>query len=207
MERTVRSDAWTEEQDHLLAEVILRYIREGSSQLAAFEELSERIGRTASAIGFRWNATVRHDYKAAIDIAKKQRIQLKADRRGKRQRTSSRVTSITSPIQQQEKDSSLANDSIQFSDVINFLKDQNRKMKELSILNQELSLENKHVKSENDKLKKENRSVQTISDDYKDLLKILDRARRLEFLVEETDKEPSRSKFKMDSNGNLEKIG
>lgn len=55
----VRQDAWSEEDDLILAEVTLRQIREGGTQLAAFEEVGERIGRTAAACGFRWNSFVR----------------------------------------------------------------------------------------------------------------------------------------------------
>ncbi|MGV2794539.1 RsfA family transcriptional regulator, partial [Clostridium perfringens] len=69
----VRQDAWSAEDDLILAEVTLRHIREGSTQLTAFEEVGERIGRTAAACGFRWNSCVRKKYEAAISIAKAQR--------------------------------------------------------------------------------------------------------------------------------------
>jgi hypothetical protein len=36
---SVRQDAWKQDEDLLLAEVVLRYIREGGAQLAAFEEV------------------------------------------------------------------------------------------------------------------------------------------------------------------------
>lgn len=55
----VRQDAWSTEDDLILAEVTLRHIREGSTQLAAFEEVGEKIGRTSAACGFRWNSCVR----------------------------------------------------------------------------------------------------------------------------------------------------
>ena len=55
----VRQDAWSTEDDLILAEVTLRHIREGSTQLAAFEEVGEKIGRTSAACGFRWNSYVR----------------------------------------------------------------------------------------------------------------------------------------------------
>jgi prespore-specific regulator len=73
-----RQDAWSEDDDLLLAEVILRHIREGSTQLAAFEEVGYKLGRTPAACGFRWNSTVRKKYESSIQIAKAQRQQLKA---------------------------------------------------------------------------------------------------------------------------------
>ena len=69
----VRQDAWTEEDDLLLAETVLRHVREGSTQLNAFEEVGDKLNRTSAACGFRWNAVVRHNYDKALSLAKKQR--------------------------------------------------------------------------------------------------------------------------------------
>lgn len=71
----VRQDAWTEENDLLLAETVLRHVREGSTQLNAFEEVGDQLDRTSAACGFRWNAVVRHQYEKALQLAKKQRKQ------------------------------------------------------------------------------------------------------------------------------------
>lgn len=65
---------WTDEDDILLAEIILRHIREGSFQLKALEEASKRMNRTSAACGFRWNAEVRKHYRDAIYEAKRKRI-------------------------------------------------------------------------------------------------------------------------------------
>jgi prespore-specific regulator len=73
-----RQDAWSEDDDLLLAEVTLRHIREGGTQLSAFEEVGYRLGRTAAACGFRWNSLVRKKYESAIQIAKAQRQQRKS---------------------------------------------------------------------------------------------------------------------------------
>ena len=70
-----RQDAWSEENDLLLAETVLRHVREGSTQLNAFEEVGDKLNRTSAACGFRWNAVVRHDYEKALSLAKKQRKQ------------------------------------------------------------------------------------------------------------------------------------
>ena len=71
----VRQDAWTEEDDLLLAETVLRHVREASTQLNAFEEVGDKLNRTSAACGFRWNAVVRHTYEKALQLAKKQRKQ------------------------------------------------------------------------------------------------------------------------------------
>lgn len=68
-----RQDAWTSDEDILLAETVLRYIREGKTQLEAFKEVGEKLSRTSAACGFRWNATLRKQYEEAIQIAKQNR--------------------------------------------------------------------------------------------------------------------------------------
>ncbi|QTD40710.1 RsfA family transcriptional regulator [Sporosarcina sp. Te-1] len=71
----VRQDAWLEQDDILLAETVLRHVREGSTQLSAFEEVGDALNRTAAACGFRWNAVVRRDYEKELAEAKKERKQ------------------------------------------------------------------------------------------------------------------------------------
>ena len=66
----VRQDAWTDEDDLLLAETVLRHVREGSTQLNAFEEVGDQLNRTSLACGFRWNAVVRYSYEQALQLAK-----------------------------------------------------------------------------------------------------------------------------------------
>ncbi|MFD2759516.1 RsfA family transcriptional regulator [Lentibacillus juripiscarius] len=73
----VRQDAWSHEDDLLLAETVLRHIREGSTQLNAFEEVGDKLNRTSAACGFRWNAEVRNKYTDAIELAKRQRKEKK----------------------------------------------------------------------------------------------------------------------------------
>ncbi|MDG5788302.1 RsfA family transcriptional regulator [Evansella sp. AB-P1] len=75
----VRQDAWNQDEDLLLAEVVLRHIREGGTQLAAFEEVGEKLSRTPAACGFRWNSSIRKKYESAIQLAKKQRKHVKKE--------------------------------------------------------------------------------------------------------------------------------
>ncbi|SDJ74449.1 RsfA family transcriptional regulator [Sediminibacillus albus] len=70
-----RQDAWSQDEDVLLAETVLRYIREGKTQLEAFKEVANRLSRTPAACGFRWNASIRKQYQQAIQLAKKERKQ------------------------------------------------------------------------------------------------------------------------------------
>lgn len=71
--KTRRQDAWNAEDDEKLAELVLRHIRGGSTQLNAFGECGELLGRTAAACGYRWNACVRKRFAGAVEQAKAER--------------------------------------------------------------------------------------------------------------------------------------
>ncbi|PAV29902.1 RsfA family transcriptional regulator [Virgibacillus profundi] len=70
-----RQDAWTKDEDIILAETVLRHIREGKTQLEAFKGVAKQLSRTSAACGFRWNATIRKNYHDAIQLAKEERKQ------------------------------------------------------------------------------------------------------------------------------------
>ena len=197
----LRQDAWTEDDDMLLAEVTLRHIREGGTQLGAFEEVAEKLGRTPAACGFRWNSCVRKNYEAAIQIAKSQR-------QGRKQRRKH-----PSPLQGEiEKQS----DSVSsLSTVIRFLRQHKQEFAQVSkqVRQLEKQLEEREtelakVRSEYEELKKRvdhtQADYESINEDYKTLIKIMDRARKLAILDEEEEEE--KPKFKMDINGNLERV-
>jgi prespore-specific regulator len=76
-ERQKRKDTWSLKDEQLLAEVVLTHIREGSSQLNAFEEVGEQLSRSSAACGFRWNSTIRKLYEVEIKAAKQLRFSRK----------------------------------------------------------------------------------------------------------------------------------
>ncbi|MBT2760340.1 RsfA family transcriptional regulator [Paenibacillus sp. ISL-20] len=65
-----RSDAWSYHNDLTLAQTVIKHITDGSTQLRAFQEVGETLGRTAGACGFRWNSNVRKKYAREIRMAK-----------------------------------------------------------------------------------------------------------------------------------------
>ncbi|GEB33098.1 RsfA family transcriptional regulator [Brevibacillus sp. FSL K6-0770] len=208
-----RQDAWTEDDDLVLAEVTLRHIREGGTQLAAFEEVGQRLGRTAAACGFRWNSCVRKRYDAAISIAKSQRQQLKKMGRIQTPATIVETEAVLLPQRQlppavaEMQASELESvEEEQIESVIRMLVNQKEMARRLRQLEQELEgkdLELKELKDAHERAKKELEQVQGVNDDYRALVQIMDRARKLAFLQEE---ESSKAIFKMDENGNLERV-
>ncbi|MFC0216234.1 RsfA family transcriptional regulator [Paenibacillus chartarius] len=213
----IRQDAWSEEDDLILAEVTLRHIREGSTQLSAFEEVGERIGRTAAACGFRWNSFVRKKYEAAIQIAKAQR---QKRNHMKKQGVVASISGSSSiavlePDTLAPKADSFSEEALSIDAVIRFLRgwkttyqDMTRQIKLLERELQDTQEKLEQVRRENDKLSKQVSEAETdyrvVNDDYKALIQIMDRARKLAFLTEE--EEEIKSRFKMDANGNLERI-
>lgn len=248
----VRQDAWTEEDDLLLAETVLRHVREGSTQLNAFEEVGDKLNRTSAACGFRWNAVVRHNYDKALSLAKKQRKQrqriLGKDQGGKKRLLytppSPMISDIMAPLLQEEDVESETDTAViestnyetaeEFSDeafvptqqrntsmptstpamgldmVIAYLESMNGRLLQSETLqteNERLKLEIKELKGRNEELQNKVSHLEQNSglmqEDYETLMNIMNRARKLVLLEEE---ERPATKFKMDRNGNLEKM-
>ena len=206
---TTRQDAWNQDEDLLLAEVVLRHIRDGGTQLQAFEEVGKQLSRTAAACGFRWNSYVRKQYKSGIDLAKKQRKESKKypveELPKSKKSLDTEVRTEQTPLKERKQN------SLPFSEVINYLKALNDQAQKQS--NQAENLEKYEVKiknlekqtyylvTENEKLLKELRMVE---EDYKALIEIMERARKMVVLQEEDRLQ--KVKFQMDKNGNLERI-
>lgn len=206
-----RQDAWSQDEDLLLAEVVLRHIREGSTQLQAFEEVGRQLTRTSAACGFRWNSFVRKQYKSGIDLAKKQRKELK-----KSQQPVDTINETTlKPAQVYKENASLQSDSIEekqtFDDCVAYLQSIYQKAQKTLNYEEEIgaydykiqALEKQiyYLTAENEKLTKD---IKVIESDYKALIEIMERARKMVVLQEEDRQQ--KVKFQMDKNGNLERV-
>ena len=71
MDTKKRKDSWTVEDDKTLADTVLTFIREGKTQLQAFEVTATTLGRTKQACGFRWNKTLRKQYDESLENLKR----------------------------------------------------------------------------------------------------------------------------------------
>ncbi|MCT8139555.1 RsfA family transcriptional regulator [Anaerobacillus sp. CMMVII] len=213
----IRQDAWSSEDDLLLAETVLRHIREGGTQLKAFDEVGDELNRTSAACGFRWNAVVRNQYNEAIKLAKKQRKEMK------RRLSYKPTTTIHTQMETAMMPTMTASEvnignyqqpqqSISLKDVLNFI--QSLASKEGSSL--ELRRENEKLMKENLQLMTEKKELETklsklendhrvVEEDYQSLIQIMNRARRMALLQDE-EEQVQAPKFRMDKNGNLEKI-
>ena len=117
---TTRQDAWTQDEDLLLAEVVLRSIREGGTQLQAFEEVGKKLSRTAAACGFRWNSTIRKQYKTGIELAKKQRKEIKKSSELEPKEQEYTIESSFIPNKETEGPSQMVEKEIVFEEILSF---------------------------------------------------------------------------------------
>ncbi len=204
-----RQDAWSQDEDLLLAEVVLRHIREGGTQLQAFEEVGKQLSRTAAACGFRWNSYVRKKYKSGIELAKKQRKEMKVKSVSSEKDVFPEREQPKSPAPLSEEENE--NAVISFQAVIDFLKELNRKAESQASLEDEQKksieiikeLEKKacYLTAENERLTK---NLKAIEEDYRSLIEIMERARKMVVFQEEDRQQ--KVKFQMDKNGNLERV-
>ncbi|KYD18962.1 hypothetical protein B4119_3792 [Parageobacillus caldoxylosilyticus] len=213
-----RQDAWTEEEDLLLAETVLRHVREGSTQLNAFEEVGDKLNRTSAACGFRWNAVVRRRYEQALQLAKRQRKErqrLLGQQGGKKKLLYNppvpslaeigEITQLPAVVSSASESSSITLDQV--ISFLQTLKTAHRRHEVLTKENERLRKENEEMRAKNKELEKKIAKLEenssTIQEDYETLVRIINRARKL---VLQEEEERQALKFRMDQNGNLEKI-
>ncbi|RWR08204.1 RsfA family transcriptional regulator [Siminovitchia fortis] len=170
---TGRQDAWTAEEDRLLAELVLSHIREGSTQLKAFKEAGAKLARTAAACGFRWNSYVRKAYQNEILLAKKERKHAQ-----KSSTTPSMHEKNESEASREKEDSHLS-----IRDVISYLnglqENQEASIQSYSALKEENQRLRQKIEEFSGKMEEMQKEYGNLKAEYSTLLTILDKARKL----------------------------
>jgi prespore-specific regulator len=178
----LRQDAWTKDEDVILAEVTLRHIREGSTQLVAFEEVGEKLTRTPAACGFRWNSLIRKQYEKAIAEAKK----VRKERNKRRSKQDNSLEENTFSLKSETYSSFEGERNLSLHEIIAFL----QQMQSAAPSAKNLEAENKALLTRLANMKKENGTLKNKLDkvikdydmvcrEYKEVLQIMDRARKL----------------------------
>lgn len=173
-----RQDAWTSDEDLVLAELVLAYIREGNTQLQAFEEAGRRLKRTAAACGFRWNSNIRKKYKEGIELAKKQRNTNKKEKNVEAkeyvyQNSDNRKISM-------DYDSIVLSDAIQFFQKLeNELASTERYKQENELLKNEVAVYKADKEQALKALEEMTKEFIQLKDEYRSLIVLLDKARKM----------------------------
>lgn len=113
----VRQDAWTTEHDIILKNTVISHIASGSTQLKAFDEVAEKLNRTPSACGFRWNAQLRALHAEEVKDAKKQRYTLKHGNKA----PNVVLEIVSTPAAENEEKSRLQQEIAELKNHINYL--------------------------------------------------------------------------------------
>lgn len=113
---------WTEGEDRLLKKTVLEAIRQGGTQIEAFQKVGEKLNRTPGSCGFRWNAVIKQQDPHSFHEAKKERI-TKQLRKNKEERWSSIFALIPLLKQLEQKEKSL-------KEHLNHLKMEKQKLEE-----------------------------------------------------------------------------
>ncbi|MCH4569557.1 RsfA family transcriptional regulator [Bacillus sp. ES1-5] len=205
-----RQDAWTKEDDLLLAETVLRHIRSGSTQIKAFDEVGDTLNRTSAACGFRWNAEVRPNYEDAVQFAKKQRKELKRSEAKIEKEHFTQTKQLVIDAEFSE-DITPNKQELTMQSVISFLQNlehNNPSLAKLQTENDVLQAQLTSLQKTNHELEAKlavlSKKQQAIEEDYAMLVRIMDRARKL-VSVEEQEEQIAPI-FKTDQNGNLDII-
>lgn len=196
----MRQDAWMKENDELLAEAVIRHVKEGSTQLNAFEEAGDALNRTAAACGFRWNAVVRKFYEQQLAEAKKERKERMRVLNSIGKRRAQQIYLLPTA---DEETRSIPLSALSIDIVIAYLARFQHQTSETDALKWRQIAQaatNKIAELEQlvDALKRENKEIK---EDYEQFVHIMNRARRLVTL--DSEEERIAPIFKMERNGNL----
>lgn len=171
--RTIRQDAWQENDDLILAETVLKHIREKSTQLVAFDEAAEKLNRTSAACGFRWNNEVRKRYEDEIKEAKNQRQESKI-----KHKTS--IASTTTMVSVSSVGTNVETDYAEqiIAAVRNMIMQKANLIAQLKALTEELQEARERISTLEGQLYEEH-PEKVATEDYQALMQILQRARQI----------------------------
>lgn len=208
----LQGDIWTGDDDVLLAEMVLRFVREGKTVMDACREM-ERVTdgrRTASASKFRWFTKLVDQYNAGYELAKQDGKKAK-DAKKRKVNKGERFEEILENVLQKTEE---AEKEIEPDDFIvlakKFKEQQNKKIQENSSHEKEL----KQLRKNNEKLEKELAEAKKDVELYNELLvakqndynKVIEALQTLKGLgVNISIPEPESPKYVVDKNGMVSK--
>lgn len=210
----LQGEIWTPDDDIMLAETILRNVREGKTVMDGCRELEEKTEgrRTASASKFRWFTNVVEQYRAGYELAKEEGAKVKQAKKRKTNK-GERFEEIVKNVFESEVP--VIEKEIEPDDFIilakKFKEQQSKKKSEES--NHEKTI--KELQRKNENLEKKLQEAKKEADWYNELLlakqrdynKIVEALGTLKQLgVSITIPEPETPKYKIEKDGTVSKL-
>lgn len=205
----LQGEIWTKDDDVLLAETILRTVRNGGTIIDGcrnFEEVTEG-KRTEQASKFRWHTRLSDQYKAAYELAKEQG---KSNKSKSRINQGERYERVMDTILNKDEEEELDIEDVFV--VVKKFRDQ-QKSKEAS--SGKIKRENKRLKKENEKLKDK---LKKMEDNTKEYMEIIERTESnykqlidsLQVLrkagIQINIPEPEENKYVINNDGTVERL-
>ena len=134
----LRQNAWSVEEDTFLKESIINHILDNSTQIEAFKFVGEKLNRTPSACGFRWNSVVR---KGCVEEIKTARLQAQNSVKGSPVNSNNEIHLFVEPKSSQS--SPVVDNPLQFIEKLHL-----EKSKEFEILEDKHKIESLESKVE-----------------------------------------------------------
>ena len=162
-------DIWTHDDDLLLAETVLRHVRDGRTVVDACREMEEKSNgkRTATASKYRWFTKLKLQYAGAYEIAKQDGKKVR-DFKKKRVNQGERLEDIVENVLNVEQEREITLEDIMV--LVKRYKKQEESKGDDTDLEEEIS----KLKRENEKLRKENKELKQDNKDLKNSLKNAD---------------------------------
>lgn len=204
-------EIWTEEDDAILAETVLRYVRQGKTVVEACNEMERKTDgrRTALASKHRWFTRLADQYKAGYELAKREGKEVKLKGK-KRLNQGKRYEEIIKDVFQE--DVSANEKEITADDFIILAKKFKEQQNSETSRQNRLQNEIKELQKENDKLRKkckelENELSETIElfelkkKDYDNVLNALKVLRNTGIPI--NIPEPEKPKYRVNKDGTI----
>lgn len=136
-----RSDKWTKEHDEFLKETVLSHLKEGKTQMFAFEAAADELQRTKAACQFRFNSTLRPHLKDEMEQIKQNNL------KQQKEKTTIKDLTVTQQAPQESQLQLESSKQISLETVLEDLKYLVSREKKLEEENERLLNENKQLKN------------------------------------------------------------
>lgn len=153
---------WQPDEDLMLAEIVLRNVREGKRKAAGFREAGEKTGRGEKPAEMRWYNVLSKEYEEAFKLAEKQ------GKAFKNKNNDTEQVELLLPVIETNQNKDLTT-----KDVVEFLNNQAKTQEKLQRENADLTYQLSTALQQNQVLSDQVTALQHIEKEYNELLDLI----------------------------------